>query len=159
MTDLPTDRTQRLDFDAVFAASRTQVVRTAFLIVGSHAVAEEISQEAFLRLYVHFDEVENPGGYLRTVAVRLCLSWRRRSAAESTRLATIGEPGPTGAFELDHVWDALGALKPDHRCALVLRYYEDLSHAEIAALMGCRVTTVRSRVHRALADLRKELER
>lgn len=134
-------------------------MRTAFLIVGSRAVAEEIAQEAFLRLYQHFDDVRNPGGFLQTTTVRLCLSWRRRAAGEASRLATLKEPGPTGAFEIDLAWDALAALKPERRAVLVLRYYEDLSHAEIAELMGCRVATVRTRVHRGLADLRKELER
>lgn len=159
LTGSPLDHADRTRFDAVFAASRTQVVRTAFLIVGSHAVAEEISQEAFLRLYEHFEDVTNPGGFLRTTTVRLCLSWRRRAVLEASRTATAVEPGPTGAFEIDEMWDALDGLKPDSRAALVLRFYEDLSHAEIAEVMGCEVATARSRVHRALADLRKELER
>ena len=152
LTGLPPEHADRTRFDAVFAASRTQVVRTAFLIVGSHAVAEEISQEAFLRLYEHFDDVTNPGGFLRTTAVRLCLSWRRREVLEAARVATASEPGPTGAFEIDETWDALGALKPDLRAALVLRYYEDLSHAEIAEVDGMpgrdRAFARASRAHR-----------
>lgn len=88
----------------MFEDSRARVVRTASLIVGSRAVAEEISQEAFLRLYRCFDDVRNAGGFLRTTAVRLSLSWRRRAAVESERLATVGEPGPTGAVEIDLVW-------------------------------------------------------
>ncbi|MGZ4735122.1 MAG: RNA polymerase sigma factor [Acidimicrobiia bacterium] len=159
LTGSPPHRTDPAGFDAVFEASRTQVVRTAFLIVGSHAVAEEIGQEAFLRLYEHFEDVTNPGGFLRTTVVRLCLSWQRRSALEAARIATASEPGPTGEPEIDGMWDALGTLRPDHRAAIVLRYYEDLSHAEIAEVLGCGVVTARSRVHRGLADLRKELER
>jgi RNA polymerase sigma factor (sigma-70 family) len=103
--------------------------------------------------------VRNPGGFLRTAVVRLAISWRRRDTREQLHLATVDDPGPTGAIELDETWDALDALSPERRAALVLRFYEDLSHEEIAAVMGCRVATARTRVHRALADLRKELER
>jgi RNA polymerase sigma factor (sigma-70 family) len=158
MTDSP-DRVERIGFDAVFAEQRPRVVRTAYLIVGSYAIAEELAQEAFVRLHEHFAEVENPGGFLRTAVVRLAISWRRREAREQLHLATVDDPGPTGEVVLDETWDALGALAPERRAALVLRFYEDLSHEEIATAMGCRVATARTRVHRALADLRKELER
>jgi RNA polymerase sigma factor (sigma-70 family) len=78
---------------------------------------------------------------------------------EADRLARVGEPGPTGLGEIDTTWDALRSLRPERRAVLVLRYYEDLSHADIAELLGCPVATVRTRLHRGLADLRKELER
>jgi DNA-directed RNA polymerase specialized sigma24 family protein len=159
LTDAAAEPTDPPGFDAVYADARERVVRTAFLIVGSRAVAEELAQEAFLRLYQRFAEVENPGGFLRTAVVRLCLSWRRRETLEASRYAVLGEPGPTGAPEIDGAWEALGALPPERRAALVLRFYEGLDHAEIAALMGCRVSTARTRVHRGLADLRRELER
>jgi RNA polymerase sigma factor (sigma-70 family) len=148
-----------MTFDDVYAESRTRVIRTAFLIVGSHAVAEEISQEAFVRLFQHFDDVVNPGGFLRTTVVRLCLSWRRHAVVEAAGLEALKPPSATGDAEIDLVWDVLSTLKPDRRAALVLRYYEDLSHAEIAELMGCRIGTARSRVHRGLADLRREITR
>jgi RNA polymerase sigma factor (sigma-70 family) len=153
-----TDRGAPAGFDAIYRETRDAVIRTAFLVVGSRAVAEEITQEAFLRLYERFDEVRNPGGFLRTVVVRLAISWRRRATAEATRLALVGEPGPTGSPEIDETWNALAALSPERRAALVLRFYEDLDYAAIAAAMGCRLATARTRVHRGLADLRKELE-
>ena len=158
MTDSP-DRVERSGFDAVYAAERVRVVRTAYLVVGSYAIAEELAQEAFVRLHSEFESVANPGGFLRTAVVRLAISWRRRDAREQRHLATVDEPGPTGEVVIDETWDALDALSPERRAALVLRFYEDLSHEEIAAAMGCRVATARTRVHRALADLRKELER
>jgi RNA polymerase sigma factor (sigma-70 family) len=158
LTDSP-DRVEQDAFDAVYASERARVVRTAYLIVGSYAIAEELAQEAFVRLHEHFASVVNPGGFLRTAVVRLAISWRRRDTREQLHLATVDEPGPTGEIEIDETWDALDALAPERRAALVLRYYEDLSHEEIAAAMGCRVATARTRVHRALDDLRKELER
>jgi RNA polymerase sigma factor (sigma-70 family) len=158
LTDPSIERAAPTDFDAVFRETRAGVVRTAFLVVGSQALAEEVTQEAFLRLHQHFDEVRNPGGFLHTTVVRLAISLRRRANVEASRLAIVGEPGPTGAPELDATWDALATLSPERRAALVLRFYEDLDYAAIAAAMGCRVATARTRVHRGLADLRKELE-
>jgi RNA polymerase sigma factor (sigma-70 family) len=158
LTDSP-DRVERSGFDAVYGEQRPRVVRTAYLVVGSYAVAEELAQEAFVRLHERFDSVDNPGGFLRTAVVRLAISWRRRDLRERMHLATVDEPEATGEMVVDETWDALTALSPERRAALVLRFYEDLSHEEIAAAMGCRVATARTRVHRALADLRKELER
>jgi RNA polymerase sigma factor (sigma-70 family) len=145
-------------FEAVFAASRTRVVHTAFLIVGSLAVAEEIAQEAFVRLLQNFDAVKNPGGFLRTTVVRLCLTWRTRAAKERSLLAGTDVATPTGEPEVDSTWDALAILRPERRAAIVLRFYDDLSYDEIATVMGGRTSTARTRVHRGLADLRKELE-
>ena len=135
------------------------MVRVAYLSIGSVAIAEEIVQEAFIRLHRHLDGVENPGGFLRVTVVRLCATWHRRAAMESDRLAGLEAPSPTGNPEIDETWDRLGGLRPEQRLVLVLRYYEDLSHQEIARLVGWPVTTVRTRVWRALRDLRKELER
>jgi RNA polymerase sigma factor (sigma-70 family) len=146
-------------FDVVFAATRAPMVRVAFLIVGSRAVAEEIVQDAFAGLYVHFDKVDNAPAYMRTAVVRGAVSWKQRRAMETERVPRVAQPGPTEIREIDTTWDALRALRPERRAVLVLRYYEDLSHAQIAELLGCPVTTVRTRLHRGLADLRKELER
>jgi RNA polymerase sigma factor (sigma-70 family) len=150
-------RLDAVTFEAVFEESRSRVVHTAFLIVGSLAVAEEIAQEAFLRLLAHFDEVENPGGFLRTTAVRLCLTQRSRAATERSLLARTAASTPTGEPEIDSTWDALATLRPERRAAIVLRFYEDLGYDAIAQAMGCRTATARTRVHRGLADLRKDL--
>jgi RNA polymerase sigma factor (sigma-70 family) len=149
----------RDSFDVVFAAARAPMIRVAFLIVGSQAVAEEIVQDAFAGLYIHFDTVENAAAYVRTAVVRGAVSWKQRRAMETERVPRVAEPGPTAIGEIDTTWDALRMLRPERRAVLVLRYYEDLSHAQIAKLLGCPVTTVRTRLHRGLADLRKELER
>jgi len=147
-------------FDAIYADQRLAITRLSFLLVRSMPVAEELAQEAFVRLYQRFDEVENPPGFLRTVVVRLSLRWldrhdmeRRRLAVAGAGLQHVGEP------HLDETWEALGRLRPERRAVLVLRFYEDLTHEQAAELLGCSAGTVRSRTRRALADLRKELER
>lgn len=149
----------RDSFAVVFATARAPMVRVAFLIVGSQAVAEEIVQDAFTGLYTHFDTVDNAAAYVRTAVVRGAVSWKQRRAMETERIERVTDPDPTGIGEIDTTWDALRALRPERRAVLVLRYYEDLSHAQIAKLLGCPVTTVRTRLHRGLSDLRKELER
>jgi RNA polymerase sigma factor (sigma-70 family) len=146
-------------FAQVFAAERTPMVRVAFLVVGSQAVAEEIVQDAFAGLYARFDAVDNAVAYVRTAVVRGAVTWKKRRAMETDRLARVAEPGPTGIREIDTTWDALRALRPERRAVLVLRFYDDLSHAQIAEILGCPVATVRTRLHRGLSDLRKELER
>jgi RNA polymerase sigma factor (sigma-70 family) len=146
-------------FDEVYADEWPGMLRLAFLIVRSRAIAEELVQEAFLRLHAGFENVENPGGYLRVALVRLCWKWNRRTGMEARHLRLIDEPGPTGAPEIDETWDVLEKLSIERRTAIVLRYYADLSHEQIAEITGWRIATVRTRVHRGLEDLRKELER
>ncbi len=150
-------------FDAVYAAERTALIRVAYLVVRNRAVAEELAQEAFIRLHEHFDEVRNPAGFLRTAVVRLGINWRNRRTMGLDRAvlaARMAEP-LTGEepVAIDETWRALGRLDPDRAAVLVLRFYEDLPYAEIGAIVGASAATVRSRTRRALADLREELER
>jgi RNA polymerase sigma factor (sigma-70 family) len=148
------------DFDHVYASERLAVTRLAFLIVRSMPVAEEVAQEAFVRLYERFETVDNPAGFLRTVAVRMAVLTVRRSDMERQRLTVAGAgQRAVGGPEIDETWEALGRLRPDRRAVLALRFYEDLPHDRIAALLGSSAATVRSRMRRALADLRKELDR
>jgi RNA polymerase sigma factor (sigma-70 family) len=149
----------RSSFDDVYGAELRPIVGLAALLVGSQAVAEELAHDAFLRLFERFEQVDNPAGFLRTVVVRLCLTWQRRRKTEQRLIERVGVDRPSGIPEVDETWDALGRLDPDRRVVLVLRYYEHLPHGEIAELLGCPVATVRSRTRRALKDLRKELAR
>jgi RNA polymerase sigma factor (sigma-70 family) len=149
-------------FASVYRAARPGLLRLAHLMVRSQAVAEELVHDAFLRLHGHFDAVENPPAFLRTTLVRLCLTWSTRHRGELDRWALVGadtvvlDP-PVDAGADEDMWAALGRLTPDRRTAVVLRYYVDLTHAEIAAHMGCAVPTARAHVHRGLRDLRKEM--
>jgi RNA polymerase sigma factor (sigma-70 family) len=136
--------------------------RLAFLLVGSRAVGDELVQDAFTRLYEHLDEVENPGGFVRVALVRLCSTARSRRDMERDRLYQLdrlADPPELGIPEVDETWDALSRLAPERRVVLVLRFYEDLTHAQIAELLDCPEATVRTRLHRGLADLREEIER
>jgi RNA polymerase sigma factor (sigma-70 family) len=156
---IPPSAVNERSFDDVYRSARPGLMRLAFLIVGSGAVAEELVQEAFLRLHQRFAAVDNPDAYLRVVVVRLCTDANRRRAVELDQLARMSEPPVTAPHAIDEVWDAIQRLSWERRAVLVLRYYEDLPHGDIARILGCPVVTVRTRVRRALADLRKELDK
>lgn len=141
--------------EVLYRTQRLPMVRLAHLMTGSNAVAEEVVQEAFIRLQEHWDRAENPTGYLRTIVTNLCRTQLRRRDHER-RLAP---PTQLVAFqpEIDETWAAVCRLPFRQRAALALRFYEDLDEAEIARILGCRPGTVKSTVHRGLARLRKEM--
>jgi RNA polymerase sigma factor (sigma-70 family) len=146
-------------FDAVYAAEHVAMVRLAFLLVRSQPVAEELTQEAFLRLWANFGSVESPSGFLRTVVVRLASTWRTRHHMERDHLERLDVEVAESPSEPDETWTAIGRLRPERTEVLVLRFYADLDHREIAEIVGCSPATARSRLRRALADLRKEITR
>ena len=132
------------------------LVRLAYLVTGDASVAEELVQDAFVAVHASWPSVKEPVAYLRTAVVNRCRSWGRRQQLERER-----RPRPTEPQQLvaDELWDALAKLPERQRAAVVLRFYEDLPDAEIAAVLGCRATTVRTSIHRALRTLRTEIER
>ncbi|MGH9249503.1 MAG: RNA polymerase sigma factor [Acidimicrobiales bacterium] len=147
---------QRDDIARVFGEQRDRLRRVAYLMTGRPEAAEEIVQEAFARAHRRWDTIETPPAYLRTAVVNLCAEWRRRAAAERKRKPRLVD-GLVHPPEIDETWELLAGLPQDQRVALVLRYYEDLSVDTIAGIVGCRPATVRTRIHRALSKLRKEM--
>ncbi len=130
-------------------------VRLAYLLTGDRGAAEELVQDAFLATAARWEAVREPAAYVRAAVVNRCRSWGRRRAVE--RRHPTG-PAPTASLDADELWDALQRLDPRRRAAVVLRFYDDVPDHEIAGILGCRPTTVRTIVHRALKDLRKEIE-
>ena len=143
-------------FVALYRARYAPMVRLAYLLTGSQAVAEELVQDAFVAVHRSWDRALNPSAYLRTSVVNACRSWGRRRSLEQVRQPRPAEPT---TLEADELWDVLQTLPPRQRAAIVLRFYEDLPDDEIAQLLGCRVATVRTAVFRGLEKLRKEVER
>lgn len=138
---------------------RVAMVRLATLLVGSRAIAEEIVQEACIAVDRRWDQLDNPGGYLRATVVNGCRMALRRQVVEDRYLATIDRSSPTVELpdHLIEVRDALGRLGERQRVLIVLRYFADLPDDEIAVLLNCRRSTVRSLARRALQTLRREL--
>jgi RNA polymerase sigma-70 factor (sigma-E family) len=142
----------------LFTTNRVELVRLAHLITGSNVVAEDVVQEAVVGLRRHWQQVDNPGGYLRTSVVNLARRHLRRRDVERRHAAVDPtERQVTDDPEIDDTWAAICRLPSRQRAVLALRFYEDLSYTEIAEILGCRVGTVKSNLHRGLARLRKEL--
>jgi RNA polymerase sigma-70 factor (sigma-E family) len=148
----------------VYLAERDTLVRLAYLITGSQATAEDLVQDCFVRVMGRLGPGDHPGAYLRKSVVNACYSWHRRAWREVHRPAD-DRPAMANPYDSSadvggvDMWDALRRLPARKRAVLVLRFYLDLSEAETAATMGCRVGTVKSATHRALADLRRMLDK
>jgi RNA polymerase sigma-70 factor (sigma-E family) len=143
------------DFDRLYRSAWEPMMRLGRLLAGSTAAAEEIVQEAFLRIYQRDERLENPEAYLRTTVTNLSKSYLRRLRLE--RSASEREDIPVLNPEVDETWGALCCLPFRHRSVVILRFYEDLSIEEIARVLGCRPGTIKSRLHRGLEKLRSEL--
>ena len=132
------------------------MVRLATLLSGSAATAEDIVQDAFVKLIERWDRVEQPSAYLRASVVNACAGHHRHREVvrRHTTPPVLTVVDPEG-FVLR---DAVLRLPARQRAVLVLRFYEDLPEAEIAALLHCRVGTVKSALHRGLAQLRRVVE-
>jgi DNA-directed RNA polymerase specialized sigma24 family protein len=141
---------------AVYREHFASLVRIAYLVSGRADRAEELVQDAFVRTHRAGSRVRDPLPYVRTAVLNGCRSLGRRQRLERERRPAPPDPVPLGADEL---WDALAVLTDRQRAAIVLRFYLDLPDAEIAAALDCREATVRTSVHRALAKLRKEIDR
>jgi RNA polymerase sigma-70 factor (sigma-E family) len=151
-------RAPEAKFVSIYRSDYEQLVRVAYLIVGSQEQAEEIVQEAFVRLHGRWSRVISPRSYLRTSVVNGCRDAIRRRARWRRREAALVTPS-TSTDEPDELFDALARLNPRQRAVVVLRFYEGLQEAEIAEAVGMKVGTVKSTIHRSIELLRKEIER
>ncbi|HEY7625888.1 MAG TPA: sigma-70 family RNA polymerase sigma factor [Ilumatobacteraceae bacterium] len=142
-------------FVDLYQSRWTSMVRLARLLTAADPAAEELVQEAFLRVRTRWEGVESPSSYLRAAVVNACRNHQRRQVIER-RQSPPSEETHDEHFELR---GALTALPMRQRSAVVLRYYEDLPETEIAELLDCSVTAVKSLLHRAVRDLRKVIER
>jgi RNA polymerase sigma-70 factor (sigma-E family) len=167
--DLLNSSRARAEFERFAAANADGLTRTAYLMVGDRGDAEDIVQECLLRLarkWPRVRKMEHPGAYARRVMVSLVLDGRHKRARRTLELATTApelagrnsdQPAASLDARADLIW-ALRGLSPRHRAVLVLRYFSDLPEAEVAAILGCSVGTVKSSASRALTQLRRTLE-
>jgi len=170
-------RLKRGDIGGLAALVRkyqVQAVQTAYLVTRDRALAEDIVQAAFLRAYERIGQFDarRPFGpwFLRSVVNDAVKAAARRERQVSLETGSEGEetsladlladpgPGPEDLVETEEirqtVWAALGKLPPVQRAAIVLRYYLDLSEAEMADELACPPGTVKWRLHAAQKRLR-----
>jgi DNA-directed RNA polymerase specialized sigma24 family protein len=144
----------RPGFDDLYRSERGPLLRLAYLLVGSRLAAEDLTQEAFTRLYQHFGEIAEPNAFLRTTLVRMAVNASTGRGASPSPLPVPGEPGPIGSPEIDGLWAGLAGVRASRRTMLVLRAYAGLPPREIASVIGWPESTVRTCLQRGLADLR-----
>ncbi|MGW4502397.1 SigE family RNA polymerase sigma factor [Micromonospora sp. NPDC004336] len=142
------------------------LMRTAYLLTGSRHAAEDLVQSALMRVMRRWRQVTDPMAYVRRVMAnernRLWHRWGSREFLAGVTGWWPAGPGrsPDVADDVvvrDEVLAALRDLPPRMRAVLVLRYWEDLSEAEIARTLDCSVGTVKSQASRGLARLRAVL--
>ncbi len=141
-------------FDAFYRDEYDPMVRLAYLLCGDRETATEVVHDAFVVTYERWGRLERPGGYLRTAVVNRCRDLGRRRRFRSDAAV----PDRAVDAEADSVLDAVAVLPPKRRAAVVLRYYLDLSEADIAETLGVRPGTVKSMLHRSLGELRSALD-
>jgi RNA polymerase sigma-70 factor (sigma-E family) len=150
------------DFREFFASRSAALLRTAYLLTGDRQHAEDLLQTALMRCYARWSRVESPEAYVRRALVTTATGWRRRRwqgevpTADLPEDATADEVTPVDVRA--DVLRLLAQLGPRQRAVVVLRFYEDRSESEVAALLGVSVGTVKSQASRGLARLRTVLE-
>jgi len=150
----------RDSFEEYVVARRSALLRTAYLLTGSHADAEDLVQTALIKCVPVWKRIaDRPEPYVRQVLVRESISrWRRRrwreTSVDDVPDGAVAEPDVAGRVALHQ---ALGALPPRQRAVIVLRYYEDLTERETASVLGVAVGTVKSQARDGLARLRQRL--
>ncbi|MET8351758.1 MULTISPECIES: SigE family RNA polymerase sigma factor [unclassified Micromonospora] len=134
--------------------------RTAYLLTGDHQLAEDLVQTALARTYRHWRRIRDgdPEAYVRRVMYHQQVSWwRRRRLTERLQAEPTEQAGAdhsdTTALRLT-LTAALRHLTPRQRAVIVLRYYEDLTEAQVAEMLGCSIGTVKRHAHDAIRRLR-----
>jgi RNA polymerase sigma-70 factor (sigma-E family) len=149
------------DFEAFVAGHGRRLIHLAELLVGDREAAEDLTQDVLARAYLRWDRVErdDPYAYLRRALINARTDrWRRRLPVPVADLGA-GRVAPDHAIEIadrDQVFAALRLLTARERGVIALRYYEDLTEAETAAVLGVALGTVKSTTARALAKLRAQ---
>jgi RNA polymerase sigma-70 factor (sigma-E family) len=148
------------DFREFVSSRSAALLRTAYLLTGDLGHAEDLLQVALVKAYRHWQRVRqagNPEAYVRKILVNERRSrWRRERSVPMVFGMVPDQPvpdGTTGVEERDVLWRAVLAMPPRTRAVLVLRYWEDLSEAETADILGCSVGTVKSQASRGLRKL------
>ncbi len=152
------------EFREFVAARSAALLRTAYLLAGDWATAEDLLQTALTKTYLawkRLGEIEAVEPYARRVLVNTATSWwRRRWHGERPTEVLPERAAPDQIdeqLERDALWRHVKALPARQRAVLVLRFYEDLTEAQTAALLDISTGTVKSQTSRALNTLRQRL--
>ena len=158
--------TQPTGYAALVADAAPALLRLAVMLTGRREDGEDLLQSPLLRAERHGERIatmDEPNAYLRTVVVHEHASRGRRSSRRLREIAAVDALDLAMASDdeavvlRDQTWRWLKTLRAKQRAMLVLRYYEDLADTEIASILGCPESTVRSHARRGLTALRAHL--
>jgi RNA polymerase sigma-70 factor (sigma-E family) len=159
------DPVSREEFGQYVAARSAALLRTATLLTGDRVLAEDLVQTALARTYLAWSRIrdrEAVDAYTRRVLVTTYATWWRRKWRGEVPAGRLPDrPGPDPYGQVDAgvaLRAALARLPRRMRAAVVLRYWDDLPVAEVAALLGCSAGTVASQASRGLARLRADVD-
>ncbi|MFB4273761.1 MULTISPECIES: SigE family RNA polymerase sigma factor [unclassified Nonomuraea] len=143
-----------------FVLARQQaLMRTAYLLTGDAHLAEDLLQSVLIKVVGQWGKLSrggSPEAYTRKALVNQYISWRRRPRFElpSAEVPERGVSSDESALDRIVLRQALARLGPRQRAVIVLRFWEDLTEAQTAEVLGCSVGNVKSQTHHALARLR-----
>lgn len=147
----------------IYALHADATKRLAFLLTGDKELSEDITQDAFVKIAGRIGGLRNrdaSGAYLRQTVVNLSRSHFRRKRVERAYLQREASRPQSDSVEgrdvveADALWNELHRLAYRQRCAIVLRYYEDLSEQQAAEVLNCSVGAVKALTSRAMEQLR-----
>jgi RNA polymerase sigma-70 factor (sigma-E family) len=151
-------------FQAFVEQQWLPLTRTAYLLTGDRGRAEDLVQSVLEKVHRGWGRVgrmDAPDAYVRRALVNTAISWRRRRRVSEVPLLGADAPTSGDAYhqveQRQQVIAALRSLPPRMRAVLVLRYFEDMSEADIAETLGCSAGTVKSQGSRGLDRLRRHL--
>jgi RNA polymerase sigma factor (sigma-70 family) len=153
-----------IEYAEFFRAEFAAVARTAYLVLRDRDAAEDVSQDAFTQLYLHWAKVaryDRPDAWVRRVAIRLAVRAARRQRMLGTLLGRLDPPWRAEGADLD-LAAALLRLSPQQRAAIALHYYEGRPLTEVAQILNCSHATAKVHVFKArrrLALMLREPER
>ena len=154
-----------MDFSEYVAARGPALERFAYVLTGDPHLAQDLVQTALLKAYRRWRWVaraEHPDAYVRRIVTTSYVDWRRRRSSAEAPVDSLPEPaGPDladGVAERDQLRRAMAGLTARQRAVLVLRHYEGLDDAAIAALLRCGEGSVRTHASRGLQRLRASLD-
>jgi RNA polymerase sigma-70 factor (sigma-E family) len=149
---------------ALFERHAPSALRLAYLLTGDRQVAEDLVQDAFVKMFRRWRDLRDPGAfdaYLKKTVVNLARSGFRRKRLERAHLERERRVAPvqqvSGIEDREQLLNALAKLPPRQRAAVVLRHLEDLSEQQTAHVLDCSVSAVKSASSRGIAKLREEL--
>lgn len=149
--------TETIGFEEFVTLRSSALLRTAYLLTRDHAHAEDLLQTALTKAWFAWKRIDsNPEPYVRKIIVNSYASWWRRKWHGEQPTEVLPEhaaTGPEGEAAQD-LWTAMARLAPRQRAVIVLRYFEDLTEAQTAAILDCSVGTVKSQTSKAFARLR-----